>query len=447
MKHTYFLKSVIIGGISLFAAKANAQMDSCNIFLKGKYVEVGISPGGAYGSSVSAPAGYIANGTSGGNGYGCDSTGGSTHLGFIADPDMDGWAVGTPPFFGDYFMPGYPYEGWEIQVGASGPNGQAFNGAGYIGALSGANISYTTSGTTISGTWQGTFDSIGITQITTIDTNELYFTVKVILTNTSTSPVNNIYYLRALDPDNAVMQDTGLVPGGSSTINKIEYQLPDSLNATVVSARDSIHPQAYLALGTTDTNAKCYITNGYLESVSNLSDIYTGSGTASAYHYAPGFTEYRDEGIGLVIKIPHLATVDSAADSVSRVTAESLLHPANSASFTYFYAFSKAAADSAIKHTTVTATGNTHVGIKNVNNTPGIIVYPNPAKDVINVTGIMAGDYLSLYDMMGRVTSQNIAGSQGTYTLPMNNVSPGAYILVVQDASENMKSRVPVRKQ
>jgi hypothetical protein len=152
------MKKLFILFISFSALHARAQMDSCNVFLQGHYVEVGISPVGSFGSSIGAPAGYHGN-VNDGSSYNSScglATTGTPHLGFVADPAMDGWTVGTPPYMGDYFLPGSPFEGWELQVGSSG-SVQAFNGdTAFDGSLasvsSGANISYSDSGGIVTST-------------------------------------------------------------------------------------------------------------------------------------------------------------------------------------------------------------------------------------------------------------------------------------------------------
>jgi Secretion system C-terminal sorting domain len=149
-----------------------------------------------------------------------------------------------------------------------------------------------------------------------------------------------------------------------------------------------------------------------------------------------------------VMNIPHLATVDSAGDSVYRTTSVAATrHPKNSTSFTYFYAFSKAAADSAIAHTMLTYPSGTLGTISNVNNVAEVKVYPNPSKDQITITGLTATDHVALYDMMGRSADQNWSVTHdGNSTFRYNNVPAGAYVVVVTDAGGNIKSRVPVRK-
>ena len=82
------------------------QIIGSNCFLKGNYVEVGVNQCGAYGSNESPPGDY-------------HETTPFTGLGFVADPGEDGWDVGDPVFCGDYFVPGSPVEGWQVQIGAT----------------------------------------------------------------------------------------------------------------------------------------------------------------------------------------------------------------------------------------------------------------------------------------------------------------------------------------
>jgi hypothetical protein len=414
-------------------------MVGSDVFLQGRYVEVGIGNLGYFGSGGVPPTGYHGHCT------GCFP---ANSMGFVADPGMDGWAVGTPPMMGDYFVPGSPFEGWEIQIG--GKRCQAYNNgptstfaySGGMGACTGGNVSYSTSGGVTAGVWEGIIDSIRLTQITTIDTNSLYFTVKIILTNLASAPKDSIYYIRSLDPDN----DETWPGGGFITDNLVEFQSTDT---TIVSATGSSTSAPYLGLGTTDTGATALIYNSWPISVTaDLAAGYGGSTTfGGTSFYATGTHHVADIAIGLIMNVPHLASVDSAGDSVYRTTATHMLHPANSASFTYFYAFSLAGRDSAIAHLSQIPVPPSTLNVINVNEKSEVKVFPNPSRDQINVTGLVATDRIALYDMMGRSADQTwTVAHDGMNTFRYNNVPAGSYVVVVTDASGNIKSRVPVRK-
>ena len=446
MKPLYLLSCAAIASLAVCSNKAAAQLVDCNVFLQGKYVEVGISASGAYGSSAVAPAGYHGN-CYGSDYYACSTTSSFGSLGFVADPAMDGWTVGTPPYYGDYFLPGTPFEGWAIEING-GARSDAFNtdASGFTNGLTGSNTSYVASGSTVSGIWTGTLDSLNIQQVTTLDTNNLYFTVTVTLTNTSSAPMNNIYYVRTQDPDNDEMQT-----GYFATNNKILYQEPSALHTAVVTATGTVDTAAYTALGTADSNAKCFIYTSwapYPASSISIASMYNGTATGlGTSYYAVGSTTLdQDIAIGLAFFVPHLSGVDSATDSVGRATSTAGMHPANMARFTYFFAFSRAATDSAINATTAVI-DTTTLSIKNINTTTSISVYPNPAKDIINITNLTTTDQLALYDMMGRVVTQNWhINTTGTNTFPTGSVPAGAYILLVTDSNGAVVARLPLRK-
>ena len=426
-------RSAVFGGFLLFSSASRAQMLDCNVFLQASHLEVGVCPTGAFGSSVMAPSGYHGN-SDGGLYRPCGGTGGVGNLGFIADPSADGWTVGSPPFFGDYFLPGMPYEGWSIQVDTAGRR-DAWNVSGFTGPLTGSNIAYS-AGSVVSTIWQGTTDSIQISQETTLDTSMLYITVKVTLTNFGHLPQNEIYYYRAVDPDNDQMQ----VGGSFVTNNQIEHQ---ALDTTVVSATGLTHTAAYLALGTIDTNAECLI-NSTLWSpppTTTLATLYNH--TAGPYYTYSG-TLMGDLGIALIFRIAHLATVDSVSDSTHRYTP---LHAVNSSSFSYFYAFSPAARDSAIAYLNRKYTAPPALGLHEVADAT-VKVYPNPATNVINVTGLKLNDQVIMYDMMGRPTelSANV-GNEGVNSFSTSSLPAGHYLMEVRDANGNVRSRVRVQKQ
>jgi len=293
----------------------------------------------------------------------------------------------------------------------------------------------------VSGTWSGTYDSIQLTQVTTLDTTQLYFTISVTMTNMSTTPVDSVYYFRTLDPDN----DETWPGGGFPTKNVIEHQSTDT---TVVSATGLGYPSmSFLALGTTDTNSTALVYASWPNPATrDISTMYNQTYTDAATLYTQGSTNSLDVAIGLITFVPHLATVDSAADSVWRTTSTYYTkHPANKATFTYFYAFSPDAMDSAIAR--LHQVSSLPLSISNVNNNPVVNVYPNPSRDILNITGLNATDKVTLYDMMGRVVEQDwVVTRAGMNTFRYGNVPAGAYLVVVTDSNGNIRDRTPVRK-
>lgn len=442
-----YLKSkylLLFACLSFVCDTTSAQLKDCNAFLQGAYVEVGINWNGAFGSSTDAPAGYHPKGGTpirdtslcSGN---CDRSG--LNLGFVADPDKDGWTFGSPPYFGDYFLPGLPQEGWSIQIDSFRADAWNIRQCGGLisPGLLGSNTSVYATAHGKRAIWQGTFDSLQITQVTSLDSLDAFFNVHVILKNLSHKTLNNIYYLRTVDPDNDQEE-----PGGSlTTNNKIEYQQPNSLNASVVSATALSHSQARLSLGTQDSFARCFIVT-ILDSldpkmgvgVNGLDSMYgrfNGLGDTTSYQYKDSNTA--DEAIALVFKIKPLLPADSAIIS-----------------FAYIFSVSPRDIDSALASTTSpwsldTSTTHTHTGIAQVNNTnTNIEVYPNPFSNSITVTG-SSGDRVYIYDNTGRLNGIYLLRNAETSTITLGSLQAGVYILEVRDRYGTILKSMSVQKQ
>jgi hypothetical protein len=236
-----------------------AQIVSGNAFLKGNYVQVGVGPCGAFASTVAAPAGYNPRGT------GLSSS--STQLGFVADPAKDGWNAGTPNYVGDYFLPGAPEEGWGLTVNGTSYNNNLICATNQI---SGSVISYNSTAQEVSATWQGSVAGLSITKRTYVPVNALYFVTEVTITNTSASTINNVYYMRNVDPDQG--QLTPGAGGSFATTNSIVHQNPQTCNRALVSAVSG--GNHYLGLGTIDSRAR--VTHGGFGNRSAL-DIWNGT--------------------------------------------------------------------------------------------------------------------------------------------------------------------------
>ena len=444
MKTLYPLKLFVLAAFAFSGIQVNAQLVDCNAFLKGNYVEVGINWNGAYGSSADAPTGYHPKGGSAvGNDSLCGGACGTIGkgLGFVADPDKDGWTVGTIPYFGDYFLPGSPQEGWSIQIDSF--RADAWNQMGCGGSLmdpglKGHNVLDTTIGSVRKAIWRGMFDSVEIIQVTTLDTTAIFFNVHVIFKNRSHTVRNNVYYLRTVDADNDEPET-----GSFTTKNKIEYQLPNPLNAVLVSSTGS--SGAYLGLGTRDSIAKCFIIKSGLSpnkgvgtnGLDSMFGRFGGKGDTTAYQYKDSITA--DQGIGLVFKISTLNPVPT--DSVI-------------ISYAYIFGGARRDVDSALSSTVapwaLDTSTQSNTGVSSLN-TAGedIKVFPNPFRNEITITGASAGDQVSVYDNMGRRLQQifNIENDKSANTFHLPNVPVGLYIMVVTDRNGNIISKRPLQKQ
>jgi len=250
---------------SLFTINsATAQIVGANVFLKGNYVEVGINTCGAYGTPSAPPAGY--HPTEGG-------------LGFVADWESDGWGSGTPVYCGDYFVPGSPVEGWQLQIGPTWwtNTDQSCGGSDIPGDVS----DYTYAGGVYTGVWTGNLTTgttdLDITQITTLPEDALYFVTRILLCNNGADPLNNVYYKRNVDPDNDQPWS-----GDFTTDNVIVYQPPTDEEALVTS--EGLTYGSFLGIGARDENARVSYGNfgtddGSPKAVWDATGGYVGTGS------------------------------------------------------------------------------------------------------------------------------------------------------------------------
>ena len=407
----------LLGFLMLCGIRVSAQMVGDCVFLQGRYVEVGVAPNGGYGTTLPTPGGYHANAPTfnfwdpGAGSF----TSSNQFLGFVADYGRDGWGTGTPGFFGDYYLPGTPQEGWAIQyAGATGPVSNAYiptymtaGTTGYLptGSMGGTNTSYYTLGGVMYGVWRGSKGALAIRQTTRLDSNKLFFTVNVVIRNTSAATVNGIYYVRTVDPDNV---EITLGAAYFTTSNTITYQLPNPGNKVLVSAVDTasvLATHSYLGLGTKDCRAKCMIFDGGLAPGYNLDAMWNQS---TPYYYNVGTNYISDVGIALDYNIGSLA-------------------PGDSTSLTYAYILNAADIDSALDATQPIATVNGTPFLSG--DTVNLCVY---GSDTINMTMGNAGFYrwhwapnTFISDTAGTYNTINVTGITGslTYTVVGINTS------------------------
>jgi len=311
----------------LFSSQAYAQLDSCNVFLKGHYIEAGINWNGAFGSSANSPSDYLARavGNSIPNSYACDSTPrtNTRQIAIVAWPDRT-TTIGGPPLFRDFIINGLPQEGWSIM--ADGRQTNAWNGAGIYTYqicdhnIIGSNISYTINKTKVIGVWKGTYNTatnhkLQITQVTTLDTNQIYLTLSMTIKNIDTGICNNTYYLRTLDPDNDVT-----LSADYTTRNVVTSKLPNPKNKVLVSTWGVHNTNMFLGLGTEDCRAKAFVCSGDLWPVNRIDSIYNG--TASKVKY-DSLTS--DVGVGLLFSLGTISPGDSVTFSYAYIFKDSLV--------------------------------------------------------------------------------------------------------------------------
>jgi hypothetical protein len=228
-----------------------------DVFLQGNFVDLNISPSGSCGT-FSNPVGY--------HGF-------FDRLGFVADYQKDGWAVGTPPYSGDYFMPGWPWEGWLCEFTYGGVeypfrNCYALYLSGYGGydGVPQTSLTNTSSGTTHSALWVGTAtgggQSLKVSQNFHFVDSDAKFMIDVTLTNVGTEPLYNVEYARAVDPD----QEEDLT-FDFTTSNYVGHQ-PDGSNNLAQVVGTGVLYGVPMALQMIHPNAKAHVVQGGLEPAS-----------------------------------------------------------------------------------------------------------------------------------------------------------------------------------
>jgi len=203
----------LIGLLFLCCNTSRAQLIGGNAFLQGHWLEVGVVPNGSFGTTTAPPGSYHPHF--------------SPDLAMVYDYGHDGWGVGTPPYMGDYTYPGYPQEGWEVQVNGQYTQGYQpnFPYGSYSGTLAGTTgtiTSYTNVGGRAIANWSGSTSGGGlvIKMETRVDTQASWVVMTTYFHNTTGAAMPNVYYMRTCDPDN----DVTWPGGGFTTTNKIVYQ-------------------------------------------------------------------------------------------------------------------------------------------------------------------------------------------------------------------------------
>jgi pimeloyl-ACP methyl ester carboxylesterase len=71
-----------------------------------------------------------------------------------------------------------------------------------------------------------------------------------------------------------------------------------------------------------------------------------------------------------------------------------------------------------------------------------ILVYPNPANNLINVTGLTGSNSISLTDISGSLIQQVVSPTGGSKILNMEGLSPGVYLLNISSAGNNITHKI-----
>lgn len=331
----------LLGGVFCTSTVVNAQLVGDQIFLQGRWLEVGVAPNASWGNTMPVPATYHSHTGAFIGSYpdpltGVAATGNG--IDFSYDSGHDGWTAGSPAtatnccFYGPHFLPGTPFDGWSVQM--NGIRSDAFyTSAGFAlsggSTLTGTNVGYQyTPGSncgpflesTSAGQWAGTFTAGGgtlsIRSQNRLDTNASWDKVTVTFKNTGATPITGLYYLVTGDPDNDQVTPAPLT-GSFPTHNHISYQETVPPYRHEVNARPpAINQDAFSGLATKDCRAKAFIYQTWpppLVPGNLLSLMYSETATGiSGSYYAQGHTTFsQDIAFGLIFNLGNLAPGDS----------------------------------------------------------------------------------------------------------------------------------------
>ena len=336
----YRLLILLLAVSIAYTNSSNAQLVGDNTFLSGKWLQVAIAPNGSWGNTLTPPAGYYTHGSASTYPDPVTGTSPASGMDFSYDYGHDGFTVGTDGFYGAYFLPGTPFDGWSVQV--NGARSDAY----YTDAFSGFYYNSTTDslkGTTDSfvaqnggclanpnrqiGVWHGGFGPGGklrVTQVNILDTLASWLKVNTKFVNTSTDTMHGVYYFVSADPDNDVS-----VGGSYTTDNHICYQ-GDGLNRHEVNAvpDPGAHPRAFSGLATKDCRAKALIYQSWPPSTvagNNLDLVWneTATGMGGTYYDLYHTTVEQDIAYGMIYKLGDLAPGDSTTLSFAWIFSDS----------------------------------------------------------------------------------------------------------------------------
>ncbi|NCX96581.1 MAG: T9SS C-terminal target domain-containing protein [Chitinophagia bacterium] len=312
----------------------------------------------------------------------------------MCDPDRDGWSSGSPSYFGDFVLRGGNQEGWSYMADGNQTNGWNKNAdtGSRIPGMNCSHISYIDSGYLVKTTWQGVASGLYLTQITTVDTHNLYVKVQVIVENTTLSSFADVYYMRTINahPDAA--------SGSYTAVHKIEYTQPDSLNRALVSTRGIANSQSYISLSTTDDRAKAFIAKNDILPIANTIDNIVFGDTN--FLYRKNDSVVGNVCIGLVYD---LSSIPSGGSAV----------------FTFYYNFVK-------------KTDSTHIDAVNTVEQLPISLYPNPTSGSFSLMGITSGCLVNVYDPVGRKVAQFKTLHTGE-SYDISHLQTGCYALEVKN--------------
>ena len=259
------------------------------VFLGGKYIEIGISPGGYFGTGSVKPGTFY--GRNGRNG-----------IGMVGD--ADGFGSGADLRI-DYFMPGSPFQsttaGYNDATASSWSPGKGTPATVELLPLGADNVMKAKVTTTVG--------DMQIVQIISLAKTDKYFKTEATLSNTGAAAIANATFISHFDPDNTV--DVG---GDYETIQKVEQTIAAGDGAAVVSAT-SLPGDAYATLSGGSQSKIIYYSADARATVGQGGDFWNSAGDAAAVStmtslaasQTKGNTATADDAMGIVFNVGSIA--------------------------------------------------------------------------------------------------------------------------------------------
>ncbi len=305
-------------------SSTTAEILSSNLFMGTTKVEVGSRANASFGSTVNAPAGYHPRPTNGAT---------SGILGFRGNPTECDWNDPACEQIsqGDFFVPGTPYEAWALQIGSGTAAVNSNMMKGIAGSFTAVDA------TKPGGTWEATapYDGIQVRFDYSVPTYSWLVDAYVTLTNATGSTINDIYFLRGVDPDNCKTDPlTGrpppplctsapltspptLVTDTFATFNTVKSNGPETGTARVIATQTD---ETYISLQVASNTAKAFRKTSGFANTGNLANIYAGSDVQ--YFSDVDNTVLADEAMYIVEKISSLGPGASTTIPIKYVLKE-----------------------------------------------------------------------------------------------------------------------------
>ncbi|MBI1687089.1 Ig-like domain-containing protein, partial [Caulobacter hibisci] len=178
------------------------------IFLGGTYLDLALNSSGTLGSRSTAPTGFVT-----------DAVNGYIRLGMVGD--TDGFGTGKAATR-DAMLAGTPVESFSLGYEIGGTRYVKTNSerAGTVQITGGQTTNLSESGTAAAG-WTGTTtEKVKVNQVFSLSDDAKYVKVEITLTNLSSAALDNLRYMRSIDPDHGASFNTNnkiLEQGGDST--------------------------------------------------------------------------------------------------------------------------------------------------------------------------------------------------------------------------------------